>query len=298
MVKLVDTLDLKSSEQQCSCGFKSRSEYDLKPQRFNLCGFFYALLRQLLMMDGVRSWKHSKNSLSFKIESLNCGMKILIIEDETEIASGIQDYFKPNGVHCETAVNYVEALSKITTYDYDCILLDLMLPDGDGFDILKTLKKNNKTEGVIIISAKENLETRIEGFQLGADDYLTKPFHLSELLVRIQALIRRKNFKGNNNVIFNEIGINVLAKSVTVNNEKIDTTKKEIDLLLFLIGNKNKVLSKAAIAEHLSGDMADMLDNHDFVYAHIKNLKKKLSKAGSDDYIKTVYGLGYKWQND
>ncbi len=225
-------------------------------------------------------------------------MKILIIEDETEIASGIQDYFKSNGVHCETAVNYAEALSKITTYDYDCILLDLMLPDGDGFDILKTLKKNNKTEGVIIISAKENLETRIEGFQLGADDYLTKPFHLSELLVRIQALVRRKNFKGNNNVIFNEIDINVLAKSVTVNNEKIDTTKKEIDLLLFLIGNKNKVLSKAAIAEHLSGDMADMLDNHDFVYAHIKNLKKKLSKAGSADYINTVYGLGYKWQND
>lgn len=225
-------------------------------------------------------------------------MKILIIEDEPEIATSIKDYFKPNGVHCETASNYKEAVSKTGMYEYDCILLDLMLPDGDGFDILKELKAANKTEGVIIISAKENLETRIEGFNLGADDYLTKPFHLSELLVRIQALIRRKNFKGSNTVTFNEITIDVFAKTVTVNGNKLDITKKEIDLLLFLIGNDNKVLSKAAIAEHLSGDMADMLDNHDFVYAHIKNLKKKLTKAGSEDYIKTVYGLGYKWQNE
>lgn len=235
---------------------------------------------------------------SFKIELLNCSMKILIIEDESEIALSIKDYFKPNGVHCEMAGNYKDAMDKINMYDYDCILLDLMLPDGNGFDILKELKQRNKTEGVIIISAKETLDTRIEGFNLGADDYLTKPFHLSELLVRMQALIRRKNFKGNNIVTFNEISIDIFAKTVTVNNNVLDITKKEIDLLLFLIGNENKVLSKGAIAEHLSGDMADMLDNHDFVYAHIKNLKKKLSKAGSGDYIKTVYGLGYKWQND
>lgn len=225
-------------------------------------------------------------------------MKILIVEDEIEIALSIKEYFKPNGVQCETAGNYKEALEKIRMHDYDCILLDLMLPDGDGFDILKELKRENKTEGVIIISAKENLDTRIEGFNLGADDYLTKPFHLSELLVRMQALIRRKNFNGNNVVNFNEISIDLFAKTVSVNNAIVDLTKKETDLLLFLIGNEKKVLSKGAIAEHLSGDMADMLDNHDFVYAHIKNLKKKLTKAGSDDYIKTVYGLGYKWQNE
>lgn len=225
-------------------------------------------------------------------------MKILIIEDELEIAASIKSYFKPNGIHCETSGSCKDALDKINLYDYDCVLLDLMLPDGDGFDILKELKKRNKTEGVIIISAKETLDTRIEGFNLGADDYLTKPFHLSELLVRIQALIRRKNFKGNNNVIFNEIVIDILSKTVTVNNIKLDITKKEIDLLLFLIGNENKVLSKGAIAEHLSGDMADMLDNHDFVYAHIKNLKKKLNNAKSGDYIKTIYGLGYKWDNE
>lgn len=225
-------------------------------------------------------------------------MKILIIEDEQEIAQSIKNYFKDNGVQCETAKNYKQALNKIDNYDYDCILLDLMLPDGDGFDILKELKRKNKTEGVIIISAKENLETRIEGFNLGADDYLTKPFHLAELLVRMQALIRRKNFKGNNNVVFNEITIDIFSKSVTVHDQKLDLTKKELDLLLFLIGNEDKVLSKGTIAEHLSGDMADMLDNHDFIYAHIKNLKKKIHQAGGSDYVKTVYGLGYKWENE
>lgn len=225
-------------------------------------------------------------------------MKILIIEDELDIAASIKSYLKSNDIHCETANNYRSALDKVAVYDYDCILLDLMLPDGDGFSILKELKTLGKTDGVIIISAKETLETKIEGFNLGADDYLTKPFHLSELLVRIQSLVRRKNFNGSNTITFNEIEIDTLAKSVKISGKKVECTKKEIDLLLFLIGNKNKVLSKGAIAEHLSGDMADMLDNHDFVYAHIKNLKKKLSEAGSGDYIKSVYGIGYKWEND
>ncbi len=223
-------------------------------------------------------------------------MKILLIEDEQELSSSIQHYLNGNGVLCEAVYSVQDALDKITMYQYDCILLDLSLPDGDGFEILKELKKSNKEDGVIIISAKSSLDTRIEGFNLGADDFLVKPFHLSELLVRIQALIRRKQFSGNNNLVFNEIEINLLSKTVTINKANIDLTKTEIDLLLFLIGNKNKVLSKGAIAEHLSGDMADMLDNHDFVYAHIKNLKRKLKNAGSNDYIKTVYGLGYKFQ--
>lgn len=225
-------------------------------------------------------------------------MKLLLIEDEKELALSIQKYLTNNDFVCQWIDNAKAAIDKISIYDYDCILLDLMLPDGNGFEILKELKDQNKAEGIIIISAKETLETRIEGFNLGADDYLTKPFHLSELLVRIQALIRRKNFKGSNIVSFNEIHIDILSKIVKVNNKKIDTTKKEIDLLLYLIGNENRVLSKSAIAEHLSGDMADMLDNHDFVYAHIKNLKKKLNDAGSGDYIKSVYGLGYKWKNE
>lgn len=225
-------------------------------------------------------------------------MKLLLIEDEKELALSIQKYLTDKDFVCEWVYNKKDAIEKISIYDYDCILLDLMLPDGNGFEILKELKHQNKAEGIIIISAKETLETRIKGFEIGADDYLTKPFHLSELLVRIQALIRRKNFNGNNIVVFNEISIDILSKTVKVNNKPIDITKKEIDLLLYLIGNENRVLSKSAIAEHLSGDMADMLDNHDFVYAHIKNLKKKLNDAGCGDYIKSVYGLGYKWKNE
>lgn len=223
-------------------------------------------------------------------------MKILIIEDEPEILESIFTYLKTNEIHCETANSFENAYEKIMLYNYDCILLDLMLPDGDGFSILKELKKLNKSDGVIIISAKETLETKIEGFTLGADDYLTKPFHLSELLVRIQALVRRKKFNGSNIVKFNEIEIDTISKVVKVNGSKIDFTKTEIDLLLFLIGNKDKILSKGAIAEHLSGDMADMLDNHDFIYAHIKNLKKKLKEMGASDYLKSVYGTGYKWE--
>lgn len=223
-------------------------------------------------------------------------MKILLIEDEAELAGSIRDYLKSNQVICEVASTLASALDKIHLYDYDCILLDLNLPDGDGFTLLSELKKLDKTDGVIITSAKDTLPVRLEGLQLGADDFLTKPFHLSELLARIQALVRRKQFNGKNTVRFREIEIDILSKTVKVNDIPVGLTKKETELLLFLVGNQNKVLSKGALAEHLSGDMADMLDNHGFVYAHIKNLKKKLSDAGSGDYIKTVYGLGYKWQ--
>ena len=225
-------------------------------------------------------------------------MKILIVEDEVEIATSIKNYLSSNDFICESASSLKTAIEKIDLYSYDCILLDLMLSDGDGFKILEVLKKQNKTDGVIIISAKDTLETKIEGLTLGADDYLTKPFHLSELLVRIQALVRRKQFNGNNVISFNEIEIDTISKSVKIKGNKIDFTKKEMDLLLFLIGNKNKVLSKSAIAEHLSGDMADMLDNHDFVYAHIKNMKKKLKEMGATDYLKSVYGTGYKWEDE
>ncbi|MBG6188636.1 MULTISPECIES: response regulator transcription factor [Flavobacterium] len=225
-------------------------------------------------------------------------MKILIIEDEIEIATSVINYLSSNDFLCESATTLKGAIEKIVLYSYDCILLDLMLTDGNGFKILEALKKQNKTDGVIIISAKDTLETKIEGLTLGADDYLTKPFHLSELLVRIQALVRRKQFNGKNVISFNEIEIDTISKSVKIKGMKIEFTKKEMDLLLFLIGNKNKVLSKSAIAEHLSGDMADMLDNHDFVYAHIKNMKKKLKEMGATDYLKSVYGTGYKWQDE
>jgi DNA-binding response OmpR family regulator len=225
-------------------------------------------------------------------------MKVLLLEDEIELAQSIKKYLSTHQLICENVSLISQAIQKISSYDYDCVILDLMLPDGNGLDVLKELKKMNKAEGIILLTAKDTLESKIEGLQLGADDYLTKPFHLSELLVRIQALIRRKKFQGSSVIQFEEIEINILARSVLVSNETLSITKSELDLLLYLIGNKGNVLSKSAIAEHLSGDMADTLDSHDFIYAHIKNLKKKLLEAGCTDYIHSVYGLGYKWHND
>ncbi|SDI96682.1 response regulator transcription factor [Chryseobacterium jejuense] len=223
-------------------------------------------------------------------------MKILIVEDESELAKSISEYLSEENYLCENAATFSEAMNKIETFEYDCILLDIMLPDGNGLKILEELKKQNKQDGVIIISAKNALDDKIEGLKLGADDYLTKPFHLSELMARVYSIIRRKQFSSSNVVKQNELQIDLLAKTVAVNNESIFLTKKEFDLLIYFIGNKNKVISKSTLAEHLSGDFADMLDNHDFVYAHVKNLKKKLYDAGCEHYLKTVYGTGYKWE--
>lgn len=224
-------------------------------------------------------------------------MKILIIEDEPELAKSIAEYLSAEKYLCEFTSTFNEAMHKTESFDYDCILLDITLPDGNGLQILEELKNQNKQDGVIIISAKNALDDKIKGLQLGADDYLTKPFHLSELMARIYSVIRRKQFSNSNVVKQNELQIDLLAKTVFINHQEINLTKKEFDLLIYFIGNKNRVISKSALAEHLSGDFADMLDNHDFVYAHVKNLKKKLYEAGCDHYLKTVYGTGYKWDS-
>lgn len=223
-------------------------------------------------------------------------MKILIIEDEKELAKSMVEYLSTEKYLCEVAGTFKEAMNKIDAFNYDCILLDITLPDGSGLEILEELKRANKQEGVIIISAKNALDDKIKGLQFGADDYLTKPFHLPELTARIFSLIRRKQFNNSNIIKQGELEIDLLAKNISVNNKPLALTKKEFDLLIYFIGNKNRVLSKSTLAEHLSGDFADMLDNHDFVYAHVKNLKKKLSDAGCELYIKTVYGTGYKWE--
>ena len=222
-------------------------------------------------------------------------MKVLLLEDEPGFAQDVKSYLTSNDMSCEWVDTVEKTLECISLFEYDCILLDLSLQDGNGMKVLTELRRQNKTEGVIIISAKDTLETRLEGLQLGADDYLTKPFHLSELLARILSLFRRKHFEGNNVLQMNEIKIDMMTKSVRVHDQLVEMTKKEFELILYLIANKNRILSKSSLAEHLSGDMAYMLDNHDFVYTHMKNLKKKLIGAGSKDYIKTVYGLGYQW---
>jgi DNA-binding response OmpR family regulator len=223
-------------------------------------------------------------------------MKVLIIEDEKELARSIVQYLRQESYVCEVAHTVKEANEKILLFEYDCILVDISLPDGNGLSIIKSLKEANKLDGVIIISAKNSLDDRVLGLNLGADDYLPKPFHLSELGARVSAIIRRKRFDGNNEIKAHEIGIDLLGKTTRVHGNLIDLTRKEYDLLLFLLSNKNRVVSKNAIAEHLSGDDAEVFDNFDFIYAHMKNLKKKLAEAGCVDYIKTVYGLGYKFE--
>lgn len=223
-------------------------------------------------------------------------MKLLIVEDESELAEDISEFLSGQNYLCELASNYQDAIEKINLYHYDCILLDIMLPGGDGIQILEEIKRLKKQDGVIIISAKNSIEDKVKGLEIGADDYLSKPFHHSELAARIHSVIRRKHFDNSNVIVQNELKIDTLSKTVTVHDLEISLTRKEFELLVFFTGNKNRVLSKEALAEHLSGDIADMFDNHDFVYAHIKNLKRKLKNAGCANYLTTVYGSGYKWK--
>jgi len=217
----------------------------------------------------------------------------LIIEDEKALSESISTYLKVQDYICETAFDFHSAIEKTELYDYDCILLDITLPGGSGLTILKTLRENNKADGVLIISAKNSIDDKVQGLISGADDYLSKPFHLSELSARIAAIIRRKKFGGNSVIQFNNITIDTQAKIATVNKTTLDLTKKEFELLLYFVSNKRRVISKNAIAEHLWGD--EMEGNLDFIYTHIKNLRKKLQEAGDADYIKSVYGMGYKF---
>jgi DNA-binding response OmpR family regulator len=225
-------------------------------------------------------------------------VKILIIEDEKELATTMGRYLEGEQYICEFADTALRAEEKLLTHNYDCVLLDLTLPGGDGLKILDTLKTQSRREGVIIISARESLGDKVQGLKSGADDYLVKPFHLSELSARILSVIRRRQFDAVNSIHLGELIIELLAKRVVVKGQDVQLTKKEYDLLLFFAGNKNKVISKTALAEHLSGDLAEMFDNHDFVYAHVKNLKRKLAEAGCSGQIKTVYGTGYVWQDE
>lgn len=225
-------------------------------------------------------------------------MKLLVIEDEHQLSDSIVSFLGREDYLCEQAFSFSEAMDRIGMYDYDCILLDLMLPGGNGLDILSLIKQRSPETGVIIISAKDSLDDKVTGLKIGADDYLAKPFHLPELSMRIFALLRRKNFAATNLLQCGAVTIDLLGKKAMVGNTVLDLTKTEYELLLFLIENRRRVVSKSALAEHLSGDMADMLDDFNFVYAHIKNLKAKLADTGVTECIKTYYGTGYKWTMD
>lgn len=223
-------------------------------------------------------------------------MKILLIEDEPELQKSIKQYLEMEGNIIELASDFKEAEYKIAIYDYDCILVDITLPKGSGLELIKGIKFKKNKAGIIIISAKNSLDDKILGLDIGADDYLPKPFHLSELNSRIKALIRRKSFDGNIEILINEIKIFPNERRVLVHGKAIILTTKEYDLLLYFIANKNRVVSKGALAEHLWGDNSDRLDNFDFIYNHVKNLRKKLLEKNCEDYLQTIYGIGYNFK--
>ncbi len=222
-------------------------------------------------------------------------MKVLIVEDSKELSESIADYLTREGYVCELAYTYFEAIDKLAAFQYDVVVLDIMLPDGNGLDVLLSFQEQPVKPGVLIISAKNSLDDRIKGLDLGADDYLTKPFHLPELNARVKAIFRRRQLGGSKTITFREVTINTDTREVDVHGEPLDLTHKEYELLLFLISNKNRVLTKQTIAEHLWGDHMDFSDNFDFVYQHIKNLRKKLTRAGAADYLTNIYGVGYRF---
>jgi DNA-binding response OmpR family regulator len=222
-------------------------------------------------------------------------MKILIIEDEHALQESIFKYLEHQGFICEAVSDFLQAKDKLARFDYDCIVVDIGLPYGSGLDLVKELKYMESKAGIIIISAKNALEDKLAGLDLGADDYLAKPFYLSELTSRINAIIRRRNFSGSKVITFNEIKLEAEAQLVTVNDKPVVLTDKEYQLLEYFIANRRRLLTKAAIAEHIWGEEYLHVSNFDFIYSQIKNLRKKLLDAGSGDYIKTVYRAGYRF---
>lgn len=223
-------------------------------------------------------------------------MKILIVEDEKELAKTIYQFLINEGHNCNVAPTLSDAYTHLQSV-FDLIVLDINLPDGNGLEIIDKVKSSGFQTGIIVVSAKNSLENKIEGLELGADDYLTKPFHLSELNARIKSLIRRVQFQGDEIIVFNELKIVPTEMKTTINDQLVDLTKREFDLLLFLIANKNRILTKTAIGEHLAKGIDDYGFSDDFIYTHVKNLRKKLLKEGCNDYIKNVYGVGYRFTN-
>jgi DNA-binding response OmpR family regulator len=221
-------------------------------------------------------------------------MKLLIVEDNLKLLDAITETLVEEKFLCETSGNYLDAEGKIYLYRYDIMVVDINLPGGSGLDLLREVKAQNPETGIIVISARNSLDNKLEGFELGADDYITKPFDMAELVARIKSLIRRRNFRGTRVVSFGDISIDTTKRGVTANNQNIDLTKSEFDILLFFFSNPGRVLTRESIAEHIWGDNMDLADSFDFIYSHIKNIRKKITSNGCNDLIKAVYGIGYR----
>jgi DNA-binding response OmpR family regulator len=222
-------------------------------------------------------------------------MKILLVEDENALVQSLMTALEGQSFVVAQAGTIAAALEKIHLFSYDALVLDIGLPDGSGFEVLKALKAHSPQTGVVILSAKNSLDDKLQGLDWGADDYLAKPFHIAELIARLKALHRRRHLQGRLQIEVNDLSIYPDESTVMHNGEAIPLTPKEFELLLYFASNQERVLTKAAIAEHLWGDMAENYDDFDFIYAHVKNLRKKITEAGAQDFIKTVYGLGYKF---
>lgn len=222
-------------------------------------------------------------------------MKLLIVEDDRSLSRSINDYLKMEGHICEVALTLNDAVQKADINKYDCVILDIGLPDGNGLDLIREMKSKRLTGGILVLSAKSSLDDKLIGLNIGADDYLTKPFHFAELSARINSINRRNTYLGLNEITFNEIRIHTEDNQVYVYDKQIILTKKEYDLLLFFIANKNRIITKESIVEHLWGDNVILTDSFDFVYTHVKNLRKKIVAADGRNYIKCIYGFGYKF---
>lgn len=219
-------------------------------------------------------------------------MKILIVEDEPQMLANMRQSLEREQYTVEAVSDFQAASEKIGVYDYDCVLLDIGLPDGNGLQLLQQLKAIGKHEGVIIVSAKDSLEDRLEGLDLGADDYLSKPFHMAELNARVKAVLRRRHFKGSTQLQLGNLSVDPESRRVQVDGEEVPLNRKEYAILMYLITNKTRLVTKSALAEHVWGDHIDQADSFDFIYSQIKNLRKKLEKATVQ--IASVYGVGYK----
>lgn len=221
-------------------------------------------------------------------------MKILVIEDETELRKMIYDSLSKDKFVIETAADYKSAMQKVNDYDYDCILLDIMLPGGSGLEILKYIRSKNILTSVLIISAKDSVDDKVNGLDLGADDYLAKPFHLSELTARVKSILRRKEGDTKMSLCMGNVEMWPDSHKIAVNNTSLELNKKEFSLLYYFLSNQNRVVNKVSLIESVWGDNIDQADNFDFIYSQIKNIKKKLKSAGATIDIKAVYGFGYK----